>query len=201
MRFLAHQLEQRHGQHDGIQHAFVHGDIAGQHLRGRAVPGHPPGQDEAATQVEQRVQAGHGHRDAQRQQRSQCLAAQQFPGRHAADQRDGKGADIGPDQVLPGIARAGPDQRHDAQQAQRAGAIQPPVERGHGVQHQQIAAQDDQVAQRRAQHPGRAARYRRWSNPPRAWRSRPPTAAATYCGRDGSGAPSRSGRRWRAASR
>ena len=101
MRLFAHQLEQRHGQHDGIQHAFVHGDIAGQHLRGRAIPGHPPGQDEAAAQVEQRVQAGHGHRDAQRQQRSQRLTAQQLPGGQAADQRDGKGADIGPDRFCP----------------------------------------------------------------------------------------------------
>lgn len=116
--------------------------------------GDPPRQQEGPAEIDQRVHARDRHGKVAGLEHLHGIATQQFPGGQRADQPDGKGADIFPDHVLAIPAGAQPDQRHDGQQRQRAAAVAAPAERGDAVQHQQVAAEDDEIADRRAQPGG-----------------------------------------------
>jgi hypothetical protein len=90
-------------------------------------------------------------------QRPQRGTAPSFPCRDQAHQRDGNAGGIEPGPCRPGNAAPGPERGHASQHGGRQGAIPTPAEPRDGLQHDHVATQDDQVAQRRAAHAGHMA--------------------------------------------
>ncbi|MCY1536996.1 hypothetical protein D9M68_724730 [compost metagenome] len=130
-------------------------------MHARAVPRHPPGQDERPRGIDQRVDSGNRGGDAQGFQRFQRVAAQQLPGRQAAHEGDGKRADVLPDHILALRPGNRPDQRHHDEQRKRRGGVTLAAQRRCAVHDEQITAEDDEIGGRRAERAGHLAAEQR----------------------------------------
>ncbi|MNL27356.1 hypothetical protein D3C87_1489430 [compost metagenome] len=157
MGLVPNQLQQRHRQENRVQHPFVDRELAGSGLHRRPVHGHQPRQDQGPRDIDHGMEARHHHDDVARTERLHRLATQHLARRHGADQRDRQGADVVPHGVQVLRAPADPHQRVHQQYPHRRRAVLPPAQRGDTAEDQQVAGEDDEIADRGANRPGHAA--------------------------------------------